>query len=399
MPRLSELNRLKITARNILNAVQNKLNPRTYNAYFGKIIDKDRKDTIRKIINELNIVKQTPTTEKKTGKSFADVKKDIKRIAQLKGVVSGRERLVVPVRYTPNIVGRNQIQKFRFFGKTRYEYDNVKNYSDLYDNIKDAIRKYNRDADYVVLFIAPKDNEGKVRNISIKRDYLDNFYSFREALLDIIKGKKVIYGSDAIDEETEEVLLNVFDLTKIGVKAIDGVAGSSDKMLFKVEGIEETKIKKNNKTIKMGDCSKLCLSKIIKDEKILQDLDKRMISELNNIEGIKQYIEKFGLKISIICNSFLLKKSIDDIMNSNITKKMLIGNKEKKQERLYTCAKFNVNTDIDIVYLNKVDDAIATIIYDEFNNHFDIIKDNDIQVEDDIYISWGGKIIKDDKII
>jgi hypothetical protein len=387
MPRLSNLQILKNTARNVLNEVRNKLNPRTFNAYLDKIFDKDRKDTIKKIIDELRTIKQQTATNI-----------TLPRVKQIKQQKEGLKTgiLTAKLRKTPKLLEQGVIQQFGSFLKKRFEY-NVDSEELLYYSIKDAIRRFMPDAQYVILHIVPKggDYVNKVRSLSIKREFLVNFTEFKKALDDIIKGLTQIYESDAILPE-DELLLKRFDLSR---QEIGMAEGSSDKMLFKVEGVEQTTKNRNGKNVKMGDCGKLCLSKIIKDEKILEDLDKRLICEFNTIDGLKQYIEKWGLSVNIMANSFLLKRRVDLIVKAGEKKQFLIGDKEKKQERPYTCSTMKLNTDIDVVYFNKVENATATIIYDEFNKHFDIIKDNKIELEDGVYISMGGDIIKNNKIL
>ena len=54
--------------------------------------------------------------------------------------------------------------------------------------------------------------------------------------------------------------------------------------------------------------------------------------------------------------------------------------------------------DVSIVYLREVEDAQYTIVYDEFNSHYDVIKNNDIQLCDDIFFS-DGAVIKNGKQI
>ena len=49
-------------------------------------------------------------------------------------------------------------------------------------------------------------------------------------------------------------------------------------------------------------------------------------------------------------------------------------------DRKYVSSKMDLENDIEIVYFNKVDDAKSTIIYDEFNEHFDIINNNVVKL-------------------
>ncbi len=69
----------------------------------------------------------------------------------------------------------------------------------------------------------------------------------------------------------------------------------------------------------------------------------------------------------------------------------------KRTERL-AVYRISLEKDIELVYLREVEDAQYTIIYDEFNCHYDVIKNNDIQLCDDVFFS-SGSIIKNGKEI
>ena len=381
MPRISELTKLQNSGKNLLKEVKAKLNPKTYTSYLNKINDKG-KVSIRNIIADLEYLKKQQYIN--TGVNLTDLK-EINKIRNVEFKESG------------------VMDQFGNYLKKRFEYDNISNYEQLYYTVKYAIKNFMPRAQYAIFHIIPIPDDGEqgeyrnvVRSFSIQISYLQNYNLFMRAFNDIIgKGEGAsIFGSDAMGVG-QEVLLNRFDLSQyVG----DG-EGSSDKMLFKVEGLEQTIVKRKEKYIKQGDCGKICLSKIITDEKMLKELDIKLISEFNNIEGIKQNIEKWGLKVDIISNSFLLKKPLNAIFKSGQKKDFLIGDKDKKKERLYTTTNLNIKSDIEVVYFNKVENPIATIIYDEFNKHFDIIKDNKIELADDVYISLTGDIIKNSKIV
>lgn len=393
MPRLSNLQILKNTARKVLNEVRNKLNPRTFNAYLDKIFDKDRKDTIKKVIDELRNVKQ------QTGTNITLPK--VKQIAQKKeGLLSA----VKSFRFKPVLRERQERNTIKFFTKQRFTYNNIKNLGDLYKAIVDAGNKYVPDYQFVSLHFVPKGEElgegNRVRSIGINVNDMENFNTF-EAKINQITGGNFV-GSDAISMEENDIVLNKFDLSRTQIAG----NGSSDKMMFKVVGIEETKIKKDGKTYNAGDCGKLCLKEIIKgylDESknaVLQDLEHRNIIDFRTIDGIKNYIEMWGLDIDIIANSFLVKRLVKDIVNAGERIVMTIEDKRRKGlMRRYICSSMKLDTDIEVVYFNKVVKPIATIIYDEFNEHFDIIENNKIELDEDVYISLDSKVIKQNKII
>jgi hypothetical protein len=390
MPRLSNLQILKNTARNVLNEVRNKLNPRTFNAYLDKIFDKDRKDTIKKIIDELRTIKQQTATNI-----------TLPRVKQIKQQKEGLLSAVKSFRFKPVLRQRDDRDTIRYFSKQRFTYSNVRNREDLYRAIISAKNDFMPDAQFVSLHLVPVGQAlgdgNRVASIGINFNDMTTFENFNERINQIISGN--FPGSDrfnAISEDDKDLVLNKFDLARVQLAG----NGSSDKMLFKVEGIEQTKIKKDGKTFNAGDCGKVCLSKIIKDENILEDLKKRNIVEFRTIDGIKNYIEMWGLEIDIIANSFLTKRLVNEIVDNGEKKELFIEDKRRKGlMRRYICSTMKIDTDIEIVYFNKVFKPTATIIYDEFNQHFDIIKNNKIELDDDVYIALDSKIIKNNQVI
>lgn len=384
MPRLSNLQILKNKARDVLNSVRNKLNARTFSAYLDKIFDKDRKDTIQKIIDELRNIQQSTATNI-----------TLPKVKQIKKQREGLKEQVAKFKFEPVFRKREEQGTIRFFTKQRFTYNNVKNLQDLYKSIINARNRFMPNAQFVSLHIVPIGETNRVRSISIRATDLESFNDFENAINTIAQGNMV--GSDAIDLGQYEIYLNRFDLS---VSAPAQANGSSDKMMFKVEGVEQTKFKKDGKTYNAGDCGKVCLSKIIKDEKILEDLNKRNIVDFRTIDGIKNYIEMWGLEIDIIANSFLVKRLHNEIVNAGERKEIFIEDKRRKGfMRKHICSSMKINTDIEIVYFNKVSKPIATIIYDEFNEHFDIIKNNKIEFDNDVYMSLECNIIKNNQII
>ena len=371
MGRLSNLQKLRNTAIAKLNTVKAKLNKRTYNAYLNKIYDKDRKDTINKIINEL----ETINTQNAVGLT----KKDIKSISRVK------------------FSTRQTTAEFGNFRRERFTYENIDTLEEQYKAILEAKQRFMPEAQFVVIHFTPIQGEeagNVVESRTITIDYLVSFNSFQQRLNQIIQGN--FQESDPIDVAVFRQVLNKFDLSLVQISG----NGSSDKMLFKVLGVEQTKFTKNGKTHYAGDCGKVCLSKIITDAEILEDLKKRNSFEFVCVDGIKNFIEMWGLKINIIANSFLLKRKVNEIIDDGEKKEIEIEDTRRKGLMYkYICSSFNLDKDIEIVYFNKVSNPVATIIYDEFNKHYDILQDNKIEFENDVYISMSSKIIKKNQVI
>ena len=180
---------------------------------------------------------------------------------------------------------------------------------------------------------------------------------------------------------SDKIIYNNFSLAGISARG----HGQSQKMIFEVEGIVGTK----------NNCGMLCLERLITNEKLKNKLNKHDFKKLDNI---KNFINDNNLPIDIITNSFLLKGYAMQIVNNSETKEKVIIQDKKGNKRPYIITKLN-KEDIDIAYIHKTDDATSTIIYDEFNKHFDIIKNNEIKICDDIYLSTCSSIIKNNDLI
>jgi hypothetical protein len=401
MPRLSNLQILKNTARNVLNDVRNKLNPRTFNAYLDKILDKDRQDTIKKIISDLRSIKNQTATNITLSK--------VKEITKAKkGIVS--EIPSAKLRPKPKPTNVLDVGSIAFFTKKRVTYEGAKSLRDLYFAILDTSKTVMPDYQYVALHAVPAGeqmygvsagNTNRIKSFTINVNDMQTFKSFRDKITQITSG--LFPGSDAwVNLPDFDIVLDNFDLSKVELAG----AGVSDKMMFKVVGIEQTKFKKDGKTFNAGDCGKVCLREIIKGSGvngvnlILQDLEQRNIVEFRTVDGLKNYIEMWGLEIDIIANSFLVKRMVNEIVHDGEMKEIMIEDTRRKGlMRKYICSSMKIDTDIEIVYFNRCFNPIATIIFDEFNEHFDIVKNNEIVLEDNVYLSLDSKIIKDGKVL
>lgn len=344
---------------------------KTTSAYNKKLdtLKKGKKNekSLQKLLEEIEILSPTINTK-------AKVKNEIKE------------------RKKENVfVSKNQIDKIKFFTKYSFIYKNVKTVKDLYNNIYKELNigVNNQPFTSVSLFLRNKESGNKVRSFSIPAGDLTNYNDFKERLDKISKGNAG--GSDPINYDEDELILTNFSLSQAKIAG----SGSSDKMLFKTEGIEESKSinKKTKKECGNRDCAYQCLKHCGIDYK-------GDIKKLSNIDNLIEYIEENCLRIDVIYNSFLIKRNINSIINDNGAIIKMIKDK-KGEERKNICTKLNIENDIDIVYAykNKKFKSKYTIIYDEFNEHYDVIKNNVICLDDDVYINNCFKVIKNDKII
>jgi hypothetical protein len=120
---------------------------------------------------------------------------------------------------------------------------------------------------------------------------------------------------------------------------------------------------------------------------------------LSNLINLIAEIKDNNLPINIISNSFTLKRSFTDIVNSS-KKKMRKDIVDKKGiPRPYVYCPVSLENDIDIVYLYKVNQAEYTLIYDYTNKHTDVIYDNKIILEDNVFLTLSCVVIKDEQIL
>jgi len=303
-------------------------------------------------------------------------------------------------RKNPIFVRKTLLDRIKFFTKYDFEYDNVDSNKQFYKAIKDARNRFPT-ATSVSIHIRNRDTGNKVRSISLTSNDLHSYEDFITALDRIISGH--FTGSDAVDLNQDEIIYNHFALSS----AVIAGSGSSDKMMFNVVGIEETTTL-NDKGKKVGnkDCAKQCLLNLVKKgvHKIgdfsinpYEEIKDTKPYKFSRIEKLIDYIKNNNLNINVIYNSFLLNRPYNKIVADGSMERIIIEDpKRKGLQRLYICSKLNMN-DIKVVYANKGVKSIGTIIYDEFNQHYDVIEGDVIL--NDIYISDNCQVIKDGKVI
>jgi hypothetical protein len=359
---LSKLSKLRLSAFSALQKVRSRIHPNTFRAYERKLYAVARKDIAEKLLKEIQLI-DTPQAQA-VNKIISSI--DIKKL---------KKQPVVKVK--SEVIS----DRFKFYTRKLFVYQNDGTERGLYQSILDA---YNRNKSYtaVVLYAGSQNSyTGKVRHFQLGISYVvGGFDMFMNEVNGILTGNNT-YGSDAFDESDEGLDTSAFSLIKLG---LDG-GGKSDKMMFKVQGIESSK----------GECAKLCLESILGEE---LKLDAKEIKKLACVEGLIEYIESKFLPISLMCNSFTLKSSHNKIVERDNLMKDVIVDKKKNITRKMKCGKIELG-DVKIVYLHKSKSPTATIIYDEFNKHFDIITDNKVEMLDNIFISLESKIIKGDEVL
>ena len=271
----------------------------------------------------------------------------------------------------PKFVEMKKMDEIKFYKRFNFRYKNVNDMESLYKAVLDAGKRVQ--LQYLNLFLKKKDSN-KIRGITISANDLTTFEDFLNAYNTIASGEFI--GSDAINSDTDELIFDKFAVSSVVIAG----GGKSDSMLFNVIGIESED----------DNCSYKCLKKCgFVDEWANQ-------YTYINIEKLRDVIIENALPISIITNSFTLKRSSNDIVMNGQQKKIMIKDK-KGNNKLNICSKLEIG-DIEVCYFHKDDRQKHVIIYDEFKQHYDLI-DGEISICDDVYINLTCDVIKNEKIL
>jgi hypothetical protein len=263
----------------------------------------------------------------------------------------------------------------KFFRKINFIYNNINTLKQYYYSVRNAIK---RSGGIHSLNMKFKDrNDNKIKGMNISAIYLDNFNDFKEEYERITNPETV--GSDAISEDDNDLVLSTFQILRLVVEG----NSKSNMNIFKTNNI-----------ISNGKCANECLKLCgIETDEILNDFD-----------NLRNYLIKNNLKINIMCNSFnSLKINISDlIFKTKNPKKIEIANKKGRLEK-HTVIPLKMDYIVP-VYLHKYDEkeyktAEYTILYDEINSHYDLILNNKIEIDDEVYINSRYEIIKNNQII
>lgn len=364
---------------------------------------KIKKNKSRMVVEEKPVVKPVVKKEIKKDPFLEELERDLKRIKieerrirrEKRARKYEKEKKKKNKSLLPRFVKRTLLDKVKFFTKYDYEYENINTEEEFYNAIKDALRGF-PDATSVSIHIRNKESGNKFRSISIRTQLFDTYQEFKDELDRIIQGNFV--GSDAVNLVDDEIIYNHFALAEARIANQKG-HGVSDKMIFEVCGIEESSRTIRGKAIGNRDCAKQCLLKLVKDRDVLDDLEKTPLKDISSLDGLKSFLQKWDLNINIVCNSFLLKRGVREIVESGEKKRIPVKDKKTGMEFKYISGLINLERDVEVVYKRQVNGAQSTIIFDEFNQHYDIIKDNRMKLCDDVYITLSGWVIKKDIVL
>lgn len=335
---------------------------------------------------ETKLVLKEGSTKYKEG-VYAEVMRryNEKLEADKKKTKKPRAKKVVPkIKEAPKVVSKKLVESVsqKFYDKYLYE-TNTDNLKDMYDLILKEISALGG-ATYVSIPYKLNDKNGFIWR-SIGTGYLDSFEDFQNEVNTIAEGT---YGSDAI---TSDIATPVYNIFAIGRVKIAG-HGKSESMIFKVKGLESKKGNCGYEALK--ECGFDCY-KYGATAKDMSDL----IKIVDTMKKAKVFVE-------IIANGFTINKSAVEIVEQGNKHKITI--KDKKRDRMYVVSNISMN-DIQPVSLfngelNEDGDQMMKkisnkkIIYDEINQHYDIIE-GEIELVENVKLSTCSKVILGDKVL
>ena len=215
-----------------------------------------------------------------------------------------------------------------------------------------------------------------------KKNYMRKYEKNNDEEIYITKSGKI---KNWIKKNELEDLIKKNELLEIKFRASIIKNGKINIMLFKTENIKSN-----------GFCGYTCLKKCL----VGLDLDD---DDKYKLQDYKYFLEVIKNKnIILISNSFnLITSKITIAKEQGTIKKNIIDRKGRTD--IIICSKLE-NKYIEPYILYKPEDKkdeieYKYIIYDAIDKHFDILKDNKIDLEDNIFISPSNNIIKDDLLI
>jgi len=275
----------------------------------------------------------------------------------------------------PKITDRRIIDRHGGFTLYNYELESINNLEELYDIIKKELDRLG-DLNFITLMFENL-NTGKVRGMSIKADYLQDYQDFSDRVDAMINGE--VAGSDAFSEDEFRLL---FSNIHISTYSLARAFGKSDNQLFNIMEIEE---------IYKNECVLNCLNHLGYNVKPKDKLNLHYVNEL------VKYLTDNDIPISILSNSFFLTDKQQNIVVKNGMTKIEVENKKKKRKDLKCVSPITLD-DIELCYVYEPAYYTATLLYDEVNKHMDIIL-NEPTLRDDVFLSVSGEVLREGKVI
>lgn len=281
---------------------------------------------------------------------------------------------------TANVVHADAIYEWNVFNRFRTYRINLdpaiyNTEKKLYNKIIEYERKYaeqGQAVQFVILHFIEIATGRERSPISVKLDTVRTFADFKEFLENARLGT-LESGSDAINSELYKLVLNVFDM--VTYEVLQG-GGKTNYNLFKAVGIDGGKKKL---------CGYYCL-KLIHPEIELTE-EQYIAKELYKYINLDKYISDNNLKICVVANCFkITAKLLKFLDNPNKIKTTVKG-------RTVLLSKLD-DEDIENVYMtDDQDDIKGTILFNIQHEHYDILVNNKIEL-DDIYVDGSMTVYK-----
>lgn len=279
-----------------------------------------------------------------------------------------------------------------YFSYKRYFYNNVNNMLDMFNAVNDATTRF-INPDYLSIFYINRDtNKIKMRTVTMQSFDPTDYYSFEELINSVTRpigeGRyKNAYGvgSDSQYDEEDQLILHAFDLKAIKKEG----EGSSDKMIFKTVGIDSSK--------KMCAYESLlyCMPQVVE----ILDMEER--KKLKDFKNLKRFIEKNGLPINLMLNTYTLKKDYD--LNKIKMEKIRVDGDGENSFPVdvygFKLTEDLLNNVFYPVYYTYDAYNEFTIIYDHNDKHYDVITNNKIEFCDNLYYTRSKYLIKNNQYI
>jgi len=264
------------------------------------------------------------------------------------------------------------------FQKFLYTYDGVDNVEDYRKVIKTESDALGGSVFISVPFKSKSDN--KILWRSINPYYLKDDKTFNDELESILLGNNAKEGQQGSDPISLDEYEPMYDTFSISVMSSFKAKGKSDKMLFKVKGIESKK--------------GFCVAESLKEAGYDCTKYGKKPSELRDVKVLIDLIRDNNLDIAVVANGFTInKKPLDIIAKSGSITIKIEG---KKRDMFYECGKV-YKDDVDYVFLCGNENRKHYIVYDEINEHADYA--DKLELEDDLLISYCGKIISKNAVL
>jgi len=267
-----------------------------------------------------------------------------------------------------------KIEKFSF------EYEGINNLEDYYNAIRKEYEALGGATYVVIPFRSKFDN--KIIARSIDTGDLFSYEQFADMLEQIVTGtnKQGEVGSDPISRDEYEPDYNHFIITVSNINP--NAFGKSDKMLYKVKGIESER----------GEC-------------VYESLKECGINcydygftpfELSDMKKLIELIKYCGEDIAIVANGFTINKTPLEIINANGKTMLSIFDKAKKRNRQYEAGRITLD-DINVVYIYGNQYSKHFIIYDSESQHADYAKTLDL--DENVMLTSSSSVIKNGVVV